>query len=372
MEKPSSMFAIRTSKIPAYTNYQCINILRYNIICADRPLHINVIRSEALTVAELKQCTGLMRKKFRVGANPEAILSLLDSNKDGFVSRSEFNTAKKKMNEKKSGQFSGTTVDVTDRHGVTQTLPIEKVWELMEQGESDHSAPLDKEQVDDNVVSSSNLTEIAQQNPDMAKFIAIGYWLQDRLLELGIEQADGDISQLRTLPIGGTLYRGSEKLSPGNIVSKRKFHIWVEMSVKKSRPLSSIQESTFLFKDDGEKERDNKDKNRNNNKNNNEIMTISFIELHVEMNPDLFKRPFLSLHEGWLLDRDGNRRLKLNVPKEHQASDQGTKITKIQIDDNSELLMTKVFFVAGTIFLTGIVTILVFQWNRRLRFKNDG
>ncbi len=238
----------------------------------------DVDNSNNIDSNELNSCYSSQFSHLAPDIGWESLFQFLDINKDEIISRKEYNKVVANINEQRNGEDD---VLFRDRNGRETLLKYDDFFKIME--ESMNQMPKGGSNVQEGTLNY-NLTEIAKTNPEMAKFIAIGMFAQDTLLSYNISEMNGTMTQLRSLPNGGSRNRGNEATNELN------FHkdstIWIEMAIKPHRMINIGRQEQLLH-----------------------------FEIQLERNTTLYpKSPNIGILNLWRLDPKGYRLKSIKLP----------------------------------------------------------
>jgi hypothetical protein len=226
----------------------------------------------------------------------EAFAQLADADGDGQVTGYEYGELNARVNSEKlraahvEGPKDAEEENVAtfkSRDGSIRSLSRREFDELVAQSETlqarikgEDQSPLNDQQLGPNDAEKRrSLSEIALDDPDLAKFIAIVKWTVDQLKNTGTKFR-GEVMQMRSLPPGGSNNRDK---SIGNVAvdwgGTDHADIWLEFSVGVPG---------------GEG---------------------SFYEAYLERNAAIYRRPYLAIKGAWALDAQGRRSKELPLPK---------------------------------------------------------
>ena len=247
--------------------------------------------SNNLDSNEIQSCYSVHFSHLAPGIGWESLFQFLDINHDELVSRKEYHKVVASINEQQNGDED---VLFRDRYGKESLLKYDDFFKLMEA--SMNQMPKGKNNVQEGTLNN-NLTEIAKTNPEMARFIAIGIYAQDTLLSYNISELNGTMTQLRSLPNGGSKNRGYEATNELNFHKDSSF--WIEMSIKPPSTSPSGRQQQLLH-----------------------------FEIHLERNSTIYpKSPHIGILNFWRLDHQGYRTKTIPLP----TSDEIRKINQRQI-----------------------------------------
>jgi hypothetical protein len=231
-------------------------------------------RSKSITLDELGRCLFKVKSPLPLltGSNPAKFMALADLNKDNAISLGEYQLL---LEGTKQGD---DVVEFKNRHGKVETISSDELFKRMEQGNSrDQIKMVDGKMVAENSGSSESIDKAVRDNPGMGRFIELGKWAREQLNL--VNYAKGSMSQLRSLPQGGSVNRGKEDGENSIALSiYGTFSSWLELST--SAPNGKLE----------------------------------YFEVLVERDPIKYKKPYLGLMKAWKLNVHGKRVAELPLP----------------------------------------------------------
>eukprot|EP01038_Epipyxis_sp_PR26KG_P011558 gene11558-15478_t len=210
-------------------------------------------------------------------------MGLFDRNKDNEISVAEYLESLKlhdQVNNKKSSQSQLTDEDdlitVTTRTGKQKKMSKKSF--LLEMRESLKGFALsDDGEVKRQIDKTEKITKVMEDDPAMGRFIKIGQYIHSELIKHEYYSNSTILSQLRSLPPGGSINRGKET-TRDLIPSKGNFTVWLEMSIKMKDSI------------------------------------LTSYEAKVEFHPAKYYQPSIFVDKLWLLDNNGQRIRQLKLP----------------------------------------------------------
>lgn len=250
----------------------------------------DIDNSKILSEAEFRNCIKLFPGFSEFSSQAiDNLIGVIDIDNDGSISLSEY----KKMMTNFRDSKGDSTVTLTNRYGETETITINELYSRSES--TFDGMQRENGQIFQEKTGSSNLDSLSLERPDMARFISFGKWAQLEMQLAGY--AYGSISQIRSLPYGGSINRGNE-LSEDIYNQFGNFTVWFEMSIQ-----------TNISDSNGRPTTDNKKKS-------NEI-DLQYFEVEIERDRHEYVKPYLALKNAWELDDKGKRikQLKIKHPR---------------------------------------------------------
>jgi len=219
----------------------------------------------------------------------DVVLNLADKDRDGLVSGDEYLLLLSSLGEDKQNKQGFATLRARD--GTERQLSRKELEGLMQQSDA-LQAQIKNPTGGGGIVGGGaigsgekrrSLEEIAAQDPEMAKFIAVAQWAVDQLKSRG-NVFEGPPLQLRSLPPGGSNLRDKAEAAAIDWGGTDHADMWFEFSTAASATAG--------------------DQGR------------LYYEIHVERNAAIYRRPYLALRGAWQLEEKSMRRLReLPLPK---------------------------------------------------------
>lgn len=280
--------------------------------------------SKSVSEKELSGCLFKIIAQDKNGPTaPDAIkfLNLVDTNKDGKITPQEYRVMLELM--ERSNQERGEAPDddgaatFQARDGSTRKISREELEGMLQQSQA-QQAQINGQSAMGKVEKRRTLDEIAADDPEMAKFIAVVKWSIDRLRDRG--NIVGELLQMQTLPAGGSNFRdarteGGKPTGAVDWSGLSHADIWFEFSTTST---SSPGEQVCY-------------------------------EVHLERNPAIYRRPYLALRGAWSLDANGKRQAELPIPKPRLSR---TPAAHGEVNtDEGEFRMTAIYPIIGLAML---------------------
>ena len=209
-------------------------------------------------------------------SNPKLLFQLLDINHDNVITSSEYEDI---LEVNFSDISNQETVKLKFRDGKTREVTREELFNIVNMGNEEQGAGIsnDGNNIFKNTHKSGSIEEIAKDNPDVARFVAIGRWIQDELTKIDI---NCDVLHMRSLPDGGSINNKEDKNNTmNNFLENHDYNMWIEMTVQY--------------------------KNSKNNRKN----KIKRFEFHIVKDKNKYVRPYLGIINAWVLDNSNNTRI---------------------------------------------------------------
>lgn len=234
--------------------------------------------SGAVSAKELSKCFTKMAIE---DPSAESVMVLADADGDGELTSEEYSRLMDVgRNEKDEGNFA----TFKSRDGTVRNLSRKDFESLVRQSENMQARMSGKDipGIPEEKEKRRSLEDIAKEDPELAKFIAIVRWAVDELRDRG-NPIHGELLQLRSLPPGGSNNRDSTN---GNVAvdwgGVEHADIWFEFST--SPPSKHLPRELF--------------------------------EVYVERNAAIYRRPYLAIKGAWTLDDETSRRKsELSLPR---------------------------------------------------------
>ena len=278
----------------------------------------DVDNSNNVDLNELKSCYSSQLSHLAPDVGWESLLHFLDINQDEIISRKEYNRVVANINEQRNGEDD---VLFRDRNGQESLLNYQDFFKIME--DSMNQMPKGGSNVEEGTVNY-NLTEIAKTNPEMARFIAIGMFAQDTLLSYNISEMNGTMTQLRSLPNGGSRNRGNEATNELNF--NKDSTVWIEMTIKPHRTVNAGRQEKLLY-----------------------------FEIQLERNATAYpKSPNIGILNLWRLDHKGYRLKSIKLP----TTEEILRMKQQQIYDKYKNIIMTVSVAVACISLASIWLIM--------------
>lgn len=248
-------------------------------------------KSDTVTLTELHDCVNdIKTHSIRMGANPPKLMSIIDTDSDEMITRDEY----REFLVKTSGVENA--IHFTDRYGKESSMTPDELFHRMEGGSSSspetdniYEDPVTGIQTQENS-GNSTLSDLPTTDPGMSRFIAVGRWALDELQQNGL--AVGKLSQLRSLPTGGSVNRGKELENGGVDGTSTHTSEQEQKPDDISDPQTQKFQSREMWLELSVKDSEGK---------------LSFYEVHIEMDPGVYRRPHLALRQAWKLRKNGVR-----------------------------------------------------------------
>lgn len=213
-------------------------------------------------------------------SNPKLLFQLLDLNHDNIITLSEYENI---LEVNFSDISNQETVTIRSRDGKTREVTREELFKIVDMGNKEQGAGIsnDGNNIFKNTHKSGSLEEIAKDNPDVARFVAIGRWIQDELTKIDI---NCDVLHMRSLPDGGSINNKEDKNDTmNNFIENHDYNMWIEMTVQFT--------------------------NNTNNNNKMKKNKVRRFEFHIVKDKTKYIRPYLGIVNAWVLDNSNNTRI---------------------------------------------------------------
>ena len=262
------------------------------------------INDNGITFDELKECLSSLNSDNDISSygldkvsswnkhsNPLLLFQLLDINNDNVITLSEYQYI---LDINYSDISNQETVLMQSRDGKIREVTRQEMFDIvnMNNKEQDDGITNDNNNIFKNIHKSGSIKDIAKDNPDVARFVAIGRWIQDELTKIDIHC---DIVHMRSLPDGGSINNSEDKNNTiTNFIENNDYNIWIEMTVEYN--------------------------NNNNNNNNNSSKKkrkkkMRKFEFHIMKDRAKYIRPYLGIVHAWVLDSNNNRISNFTIPQ---------------------------------------------------------
>jgi len=245
--------------------------------------------SGAVSAKELSKCFTKMAIE---DPSAESVMVLADADGDGELTSEEYSrlmnmgsaNGSKERDEDNFATFKS-------RDGTVRNLSRKDFESLVRQSENMQARMSGKDipGIPEEKEKRRSLEDIAKEDPELAKFIAIVRWAVDELRDRG-NPIHGELLQLRSLPPGGSNNRDSTN---GNVAvdwgGVEHADIWFEFSTS-AKPPAAPSSSKGSPRE--------------------------FFEVYVERNAAIYRRPYLAIKGAWTLDTETSRRKsELSLPR---------------------------------------------------------
>ena len=253
------------------------------------------------------------------------VMQLLDVDGDGAVTLREYMAVLDDMAA--DARSDSKVVTLQTRDGRVRKISRRELAKLLQESEATRAKMMGGGREQDEEPQEPKrhtLQELAEQNPDMAKFVAVVKWAADSLRAQG--HAIGELVQLKSLPTGGSNFR--DKAGAASEVDMIDWggtthsDFWIEFSAQDPAKLAT--------------------KGR------------LYYEVYIERNPAIYRRPYLAIKGAWQLTPEGKRQGELGVPKPRLArrpAAHGEINGDEQEHDDSRFSWSAIFPVIGLVML---------------------
>jgi hypothetical protein len=251
------------------------------------------IKDRGITLEELTECLpnlnsdidnnlyGLDKITSWYNSNPKQLFHLLDLNHDNYITEYEYENI---LDNNFSDISNQETVKIKTRDGKIREITREELFKLVNVRNEEHSDGITREgdNIYKNTFKSGSIEEIAKDNPDIARFVAIGKWIQDELTKIDIEC---EILHMKSLPDGGSinLKENINNNNMNNFNENKDYNIWIEMTITNSNKHNKNQMRKFEF--------------------------------HIIRDKNKYIRPYLGIVNAWELDINNTRINNFTIPQ---------------------------------------------------------
>jgi len=270
------------------------------------------INDNGITFDELKECLsslnsdndissyGLDRvSSWNKHSNPLLLFQLLDINNDNVITLSEYQYI---LDINYSDISNQETVLMQSRDGKIREVTRQEMFDIvnMNNKEQDDGITNDNNNIFKNIHKSGSIKDIAKDNPDVARFVAIGRWIQDELTKIDIYC---NIVHMRSLPDGGSINNNEDKNNTiTNFIENNDYNIWIEMTVEYTNDNNNNNNNNNNNKDNSNRKKRKKKKMRK-------------FEFHIMKDRAKYIRPYLGIVHAWVLDSNNNRISNFTIPQ---------------------------------------------------------
>ena len=258
------------------------------------------INDNGITFDELKECLSSLNSDNDISSygldkvsswnkhsNPLLLFQLLDINNDNVITLSEYQYILEINYSEISNQ---ETVLMKSRDGKIREVTRQEMFDIvnMNNKEQDDGITNDNNNIFKNIYKSGSIQDIAKDNPDVARFVAIGRWIQDELTKIDIYC---DIVHMRSLPDGGSINNNEDKNNTiTSFIENSDYNIWIEMTVE----YTNI--NSYNIKKSKKKK-------------------MGKFEFHLVKDRAKYIRPYLGIVHAWVLDSNNNRITNFTIPQ---------------------------------------------------------
>ena len=239
-------------------------------------------------------------------SSPEVFLRAVDTDQDGEVSVEEYATMLDEVRRHKGDGEEEHAATFKARDGSTRKLSRNEFEEMA------HHKP-EVPNLGSDVEKRRSMDELAKDDPDLAKFIAVVRWTMDALRSKG--NSIGELIQAKSLPVGGSNFRNKE--------GKDHLIDW-----------DALTHADAWFEFSAKTEGGNR---------------LAYYEAYVERNPAIYRRPYLAVKGAWELTKEGRRLREMALPRPRLSR---RPVPHGQInDDEGEFVWAALMPVIGIIML---------------------